>query len=197
MTFNDRTLNEVNIIWATPLCACAAVHRPHCPLSASDLCVTLTDSPALPDPRPCQLFYKTLKHSQSCRKSALLVVAQQREEVAVSLDVVEVGVAQSTMIPKEKTGKCGHRHLPRTRLTITTRRSCLSPLTACWLSSARKWSGSSPTASDRLHHSWPAPQVVYGNHSSHRMYVRCLPGMLWVDQSARVLAKLYIFVKKL
>ena len=105
MTFNDRTLNEVNIIWATPLCTCAAVHRPRCPLSASDLCVTLTDSPALPDPRPCQLFYKTLRHSWSCRKSALLVVAQQREEVAVSPDVVEVEVAHSARIPKEGDGQ--------------------------------------------------------------------------------------------
>ena len=59
MTFNDRTLNEVNIIWAAPLCVCAAVHRPRCPLSASDLCVTLKDSPDLPD----HLVSSSIRHS--------------------------------------------------------------------------------------------------------------------------------------
>ena len=57
MLFNDCMLNKVNIIWATPFCACAAVHRLRYPHSVSDLCMTLTNSPALPDTRPCQLLY--------------------------------------------------------------------------------------------------------------------------------------------
>ena len=178
MLFNDCMLNKVNIIWATPFCACAAVRRLRYPHSASDLCMTLTNSPALPDTRPCQLLYlhtdtfPVMPKVRSTRQSMGRRSATRRGSGQPGR-----GWGQGSAQFHDTQGDNGQMRPPsppRTCLTITT--SCLSPLTACWASSARKWSGSSLIASNRLRHSWQAPQVVYGSHSSHRMYVQCF---LW------------------